>query len=194
MNPQKLVLRIPPILKLIESLEEKVDEEQQTPKLTPAKKRPLPSEAFKSSTMSLQKKPKIISPSETDQISEEPMELAETKQPTKKQPNFKANFLVKDLLAEYMKAYNFKANGFSFEKLDAIIHKIEESTIGTQPLAILLANHYINNNFIPLDELKTHQQDSYELNLYRDLHTLFQMKEKMGHTSQMHLAYKQNKV
>lgn len=93
-----------------------------------------------------------------------------------------------------MRAYNFKASGFSFDKLDAIINKIDESTISSKAFAIALAIHYINNKFIPLDEQKTNQQELYELNLYKDLHTLLRMKEKMGHTSNMHLAYKQNKV
>lgn len=93
-----------------------------------------------------------------------------------------------------MRAYNPKFKSFSFDDLNTIIEKIKNSNVGIKEFSNILVNHYINNLFIPLDESKSLRQDLYELNLFKDLHTLFELKNKTTHTSQMHLAYKQNKL
>ena len=108
--------------------------------------------------------------------------------------NNKGNQVIKNCIAEYMRAYNPKSNSFSYEILDTIIKKIQDSNTCLKSFSNVLIGHYINNSFIPLDENKLLQQDLYELNLFKDLHTLFELKNKAAHTSHMHLAYKQNKV
>ncbi len=93
-----------------------------------------------------------------------------------------------------MRSYNIKIENFSFENLDLIITDIANSEISLKAFTNLIVGHYINNAYIPVEEARTIQQDNYELNLFKDLNTLFMLKEKGGHTSHMHMSYKQNKV
>lgn len=110
MNPPKPVLRISPIHRLIEALDAAVEEEPPKPKTTLAKKRPLPSEVLKLSTMSSNKKAKASGAPDTEsQYSDDtsqiqpsrPIKSEETenhrttfehKQPVRRQQNFKLNY------------------------------------------------------------------------------------------------------
>lgn len=101
---------------------------------------------------------------------------------------------VKECFNDYIRQSNPKSEDYSFENLDKILKKIEISNISPKSFTNLFVTHYINNRFIPIVEKKLLQQDLNELNLFKDLHTLFVIREKGGYTSHMHLAYKQNKV
>ncbi|RMZ94931.1 hypothetical protein BpHYR1_043558, partial [Brachionus plicatilis] len=87
-------------------------------------------------------------------------------------------YIVKECLADYFRKFNFKIE-FTFEELDQLIDKLARAVKkkslqlnNSKFVAHILIKHYLNNKFIPLDELKLNQVDENELKLFKQINMI----------------------